>query len=201
MKRFAPPAMVITHIGAALTAVGVVAAIAATWIGVVLAGFYRPHDAIVIAERWGVAEHVRRSDSWSDWHARATAVFLLVSIVAVATVAWLTYRSGRPTPRRTIVVLGGSIGAMAAALVTSLTRGMVQWDMLALHAVTVGEDMSGYWTAGFHDNVRSVIVGTRDVPQTQYAVALLVHLGAPLIGATGLTLVAWHLRKAGSPPS
>jgi hypothetical protein len=192
VRRPAPSVVIITRLAVALAVAGVVAAIAATWAGVILADVYRPHAAELGESTHGGG----RSASWSDRHVRATAVLLATTIGTAAVVGWLRYQTERRLLGPGIVTLGCSIAAAAAALVPWLTRVLVQWDHLALRSVTIASDHSGYWPAAFGDDVRHVFVGASEVSQSRYAFTLLVHLGTPMIGAAALAVVAWHLLRA-----
>lgn len=61
------------------------------------------------------------------------------------------------------------------------TRSLVQWDQLALWAVTVGGDLDGYWPA-VGDGVRFVLVAGTEVDPGEYGVLLAVHLVAHVVG-------------------
>jgi hypothetical protein len=172
---------------------GGVAAVGVSLTGFVLADIYRPRSGGAVPGI--VSADVRRSNSWSDWHQRTSLVFLAATLVTSALDVGMLLRGERPVARRAVVA-GSLLAAVVSALVTSLTRGMVEWDQLGLRAVTVGTDMSGYRTAAFDDRVRFVLMGGSEVSQGQYAVALLVHLGAPVLGTLTLAIVAWTLRRA-----
>ena len=81
------------------------------------------------------------------------------------------------------------------AVLTLLTRPLVQWDQLALWAVTTGSGMSGYWYAGFDNGVRFVLVGNTEVTQGQYAPMLLMYLIAPMLGAVALIITTVQLAR------
>lgn len=181
------------RVAIALVVVGTVAAVGAAWAGVVLADIYRPHAPD--ADLADLPPNLRRSASWSDWHLRATVVFLATTIGASAVVVWLMYRAERLIVRRAVVLVC-SVAAVTAALVTLLTRGLVEWDQLALRRVIVGSNISGYWFAAFDDDIRYVLVGNSEVSQSQYVPALLAHLGAPMAGAAALMIVALTLLRS-----
>jgi hypothetical protein len=102
------------------------------------------------------------------------------------------FRAGRPVPRGAVVATS-FIVAVAAAIVTSLTRHLVEFDYVGLRSVTVGLDMSGYWFAAFDDNVRFIFVHNRRVSQGEYIPALIAHLAAPILGVAALAIIAWTL--------
>jgi hypothetical protein len=193
MDRTAIPA-VLPRLAAGLAVAAVVAACSVTWVGVVLADVYRPRAAE--AAFGDVIPGGRRSTTWSDWHGRATVALLVVTVGTAAAAAWLRDRTrGLPAARRRAVLVG-SVAAVAAALVTWATRAPVQWDQLALRSVTTGIDVTGYWPAAFDGDVRHVLVGSGEVSQGRYAATLLVHLGAPVVGAVASLLAVWGLLPA-----
>jgi hypothetical protein len=158
----------------------------AAWTGVVLADIYRPHapDAELALPPTGA----RRSDSWSDWHQRVTVIFLLTATGVFVLVEFFVLRSTRLVGRRAVVVVGSASSA-TAALVTLVTRRLVEWDQLALTQVAPGSHIYGYWVAAFGDDVRFVLIGNTEVSQAHYALAVLTHLSAPMIGAVALVAV------------
>lgn len=64
-----------------------------------------------------------------------------------------------------------------------------------MYSVTDGSDSDGYWTAAFGDHVRFVIADGTEISQGEYAASLLMHLGAPVLGAATLTFVAMGLLR------
>jgi hypothetical protein len=179
----------------ALALVGLVAAVGASSAGIVLALDYHPRSAG--AHLAVLPPAVQRSSSWGDWHRRSGVAFLASTTGASAVVAWLMFRAERPVPRRAAVATS-SIIAVAAAVVTSLTRHLVEFDYVGLQSVTVGSDMSGYWFAAFDENVRFIVVHNRRVSQGEYIPALIAHLAAPMLGVAALAIIAWTLLSSTS---
>jgi hypothetical protein len=103
----------------------------------------------------------------------------------------------RPVPRRSAVATS-LIVAVTAAIVTSLTRHLVEFDQVGLQSVTVGSDMSGYWFAAFDENVRFIVVHNRRVSQGEYITALIAHLAAPMLGVAALAIITWTLLSSTS---
>ena len=74
-----------------------------------------------------------------------------------------------------------------------MTRPLVEWDQLAIWAVTVGSDIDGYWTAAFGGDVRFVLMGNTEVSQGEYGAVLIIHLAAPAVTAIALLVVGTAL--------
>lgn len=180
-----PSESTLVRLGALTAAVGAVSAGITLVAGLVLADSYRPHAPG--AEVSLLPRQVRDSDRWSDWHLVASVVFVIAAI-ALLVVIWLLCR--RQTGTRALLAMC-AVGC-STAVVVLWTRPMVRWDQLALWAVTVGTNVSGYWYAAFDDGVRFVLIDGSEVSQGQYAPALIAHLVAPamglliLIGALGI---------------
>ncbi|HEY9558245.1 MAG TPA: hypothetical protein VIR58_16025 [Acidimicrobiales bacterium] len=170
------------------TALSAVAALVTGAVGFVLAGSYKPHATG--ADMASLADSVQRSAEWSDRHSVASIVLLAASIGSLLVVLWLGRTRALLHPVR---VTAACVVAVVAAAVTVLTRARVEWDQLALWAVTVGEGIDGYWVAGFDEGVRFVIADGHEVSQGEYATALLVHLGAPVLAAVALLVAVWTL--------
>lgn len=175
--------------------VGVVAAIATTLIGVVLADLYRPHAPFADLSQLNPA--TRRSAEWSDRHQWVGFGFVATTALGLALVAWLRVPTRALT--RPAMTLAASAVAAMAALVWVATLGPVQWDQLGLWSVTVGTDVDGYWTAAFGTDVRFVLVGGAEVSQGEYATALVAHLGAPVVGLVALLVVGFTVRSSPMP--
>ena len=94
------------------------------------------------------------------------------------------------TPWSTVAALV----ALAATFATGATRAAVQYDQVALWAVSVGTDLRGYWLAT-DDPARFVIVDGLEVPRSEYTATLLVHLVAPLVTLAALGVIGWDLRR------
>jgi hypothetical protein len=140
---------------------GTLAAATTAVLGFVLADVYRPDDP---------------DAAWRDWQLAAAVAFLVASAAAVL-LGML---------RHSLPVALCGLVATAGALVTLVTWPLVAWDLVGLRAVTVGTDVSGYWTAASDDQVVLVINGGTELSPGEYAVALLAHLAAPVLGAAAL---------------
>jgi quinol-cytochrome oxidoreductase complex cytochrome b subunit len=175
-RRFALVLLLVAEAAALATLVG----------AVVLASDYRPSGP---AEAWHRAEPIRSSDGWERMQQWAAAAAVLAGLAAVVLLLALVVRG---TIRRGWVPLSAAVIAAGAAVTALATRSLVQYDQLALWAVTVGDDIAGYWFAAFDDGVRFVIVDGTEVDQGSYARALVVHLAMPAVAAlvAGLGVVS-----------
>ncbi len=198
----------------ALVTLAAVGALAAAVAGLVLADIYRPVAAASWTDVAALDAEVRRSESVSSLHLGATVLYLGATVAATVLVARVVTQRDGPAVRRAVVFVALA-AATATAVLTLLSRALVEWDQLALWTVTVGTDISGYWSAAFDDIVRFVlffdnmepshspqpgqwVIGRpREVSPDQYRTALFVHLGAPVAGAVALAVVLWSLR---APP-
>jgi len=167
-----------------LLVAGVLMAVVTAVAGFVLADVYRP------GAPGGFVAHapgqVRRSVQWSDRHFWAGVAFLVLSAASAGVAAW----------RRSLLAMACAVVAGSMALVTLFTRELVAWEQLALRSVTVSSDVTGYWTAAFGDDVLFVLVGGSEVSTGAYGALLLLHLGAPLIGAASLLTAAVAVLRA-----
>jgi hypothetical protein len=174
-------APVLARTATLVAAAGSVFGAAATVAGAVLARSYRPHAPGVDTAL--LPADVRAVDRWSDVHLYMS-MLVLVAAVAALVLTWLVRRRGGST----IAVVVSGVGAAAAGLAI-WTRPLVRWDQLALEAVTVGTNVSGYWYAAFDHGVRFVLVGPNEVTQRDYAPVLIAHLAAPAVAAIALGVV------------
>lgn len=179
----------------AVTVAGIVAAVATALAGLVLADGYHPGSPGSPAHVLGTpAAH---SAEWVDRHQLASLALLALVVVVAALVVWVVVTgSGRPGAP----ILAAVLIAMAGALATMVTRGLVRFDQVALRQVTVGLDMAGYWSAAFDADVLFVLVDGVQVSPQAYAAAVLVHLVAPVVAAAALLVVAGELLRDGDLP-
>lgn len=183
----------------AVIAVGIVGAVSASVAGIVLADIFRPHAPGV--ERYLLPRMVQRSDRWSDWHRLGSGAFRAAAAFALPILLWLLHRAKQVVNHKAIVI-AASVTALVMAVLTLVTRPLVEWDQLALRSVTVGTNISGYWVAGFGHGVRFILINDTEMSQGEYVPALLAHLGAPIIGTVALVVVAVALiRRAQPDPS
>ena len=180
-----------------LSALGLLTAIGSAVVGFVLAEVYVPH---VAAGTYGGLPELRGSTGWTTAHVVLSVVLLAASVGLTVALAW-SARRGRLSARRAAVLLVASGVAVLAAVVTLVSRPLVEWDLLAMWAVTADVDGSGYWTAAFDDGVRFLFIDGREVSQGDYAPVLLVHLGAPVIGAVALLGTTLNLLQSSTAPS
>jgi quinol-cytochrome oxidoreductase complex cytochrome b subunit len=119
-------------------------------------------------------------------------VHLLASRLAVFTAVaagMLVVLAKPPVARRWTAVAHGT-GIAVTAVAASFTGFLLPWDQLALWAVTVGSNMSGYRPL-FGPTVRFVLLGGAEVSRGTILLWLLVHMLVlgPLLA--GLVLLAW----------
>jgi hypothetical protein len=127
---------------------------------------------------------------WVLAHAGVTWAWLLACVAAGVALAVLAARRGTARRAAGLAMVGVVVSGMGATVVLA-TRGMVQWDNIALRAVTVGGGMDGYWNAALDDGVAFVLVEGTEVARGDYAVSLAVHVLGHVIGvaAVGVALV------------
>ena len=171
-------------VGMAAAGAALLCAVGTASAGIVLAGSYRPHAPG--AEMALLPSGVRRSAAWVDWYVIGSSSMLVFAAVVVGVVVGL--RFSRPAVSSGRAAMVASAVTVIAAVVTVATRPLVQWDQLALWAVTTGSDVDGYWYAAFGDGVRFVLLGGRGLSQGRYAATLVVHLIAPVVAVVGAGL-------------
>ena len=92
----------------------------------------------------------------------------------------------------------GAVGGLALLLIlaTSFTGELLPWDQLALWAVTVGTDLDGIWTAAFDDDaIRFVLIDNAEIPQSDYARAVIAHtVVLPVLLVGVLVAIGWRRR-------
>jgi quinol-cytochrome oxidoreductase complex cytochrome b subunit len=170
-------------VGAIATSLSLLVA-AAT--GVVLLWRYRPDQLAGATE---VSDAERGPVRWHE----------LALVVAVSAAVWWTcmcaLRAVAWRSTRTLVSVVAALATLLLAVGASLTWYLVEWDQLALSAVTTRADHRGLWAAGFSDDVRSVLVGGAEVEPETYSRWLLVHVLTPL-AALGTAAVGWWSGRA-----
>lgn len=185
------PARSVDRLVLALLLLTAVASVTTVLCGVALLEIYRPS----FAEAWSQAPEIGSSGDWVRAHdaAARTAAVLAAATFAAGAVAAVRGSRRLGASSMAVAVLAG-LGAVVALA----TRSAVRYEQLGLWAVTVGTDISGYRIAAFDDGVRFVIVDGAEVSPSDYAVTLVVHLGAPVIGAisTGVALMVLARRRS-----
>ncbi|QYG95250.1 hypothetical protein HC251_24340 [Iamia sp. SCSIO 61187] len=163
--------MTLGLVGLALVA-GVVASVTAGW----LVRDYRP--SAPGADPDLIHRAARSSLAWSD--APGVALVLLLGLAVLVLIAALAAMvgEGRGWARRLAVGVPAVV-AVVGASVGVVTGPMVAWDQLGLRRVMVGDDVDGWWAAGFSDEVRFVLVDGVEVSPETYSVTLVAHVVAP----------------------
>lgn len=178
----------------------ILGAVGATWAGLVLNEIYQP--MVPGLESWELTSAQARVHTWSTWHDRSTFVFLVASVIAVRLAGrYLRRRSGISVVQCGLVLASPALAALAA-LATLATKDLVEFDQVALEIV--GRGRPGYSLPAFGDHIRFVLVDGTEMTQGHYRAALLVYLGAPVVGAALLTLglvllVRLHRAAPGRP--
>lgn len=90
------------------------------------------------------------------------------------------------------MVLGAAL--TVAVVAASFTGFLLPWDQLAIWAVTVGTNMSGYRPL-FGDQVRFVLVGGSEVSRGTVVAWLLVHMLVLAPAVAALVAIAWRRRR------
>jgi len=131
---------------------------------------------------------VRAAHRWASALALPTG---LAAGVLLVIQAWSTAR------RAGAIVLGA--GLTVAIVAASVTGFLLPWDQLALWAVTVGTNMSGYRPL-FDSQVRFVLIGGSEVSSGTVIKWLLVHMLVLGPAVVALVAVAWRRRRVAASP-
>ena len=150
------------RIALAVVVVGVVAAAGASVAGFVLADIFRPHAPW--ADLPSLPPAVQRSARWTNWHQLASGSLLASAAISVTLLLWWVYGAKLVLKRKAVAIAASTLALVMAGL-TIFTRALVEWDQLALWSVTVGQDRGGYWSAGFDEDVRFVLLGNQELSQ------------------------------------
>lgn len=165
--------------------------------GIGLFFLYRPS----VAQAWSDVSGV--SDSWDMRMAapirfvhRLASGLAVPTSVALGIVVALRWAGNR---RWTGPALGA--GLAVTALLASFTGYLLPWDQLALWAVRVGTDMSGYLPLFDSATVRFVLLGGTEVSRVTVVRWLTVH--AVVLGPTLIVLLtlAWRRHRLEPAPA
>jgi hypothetical protein len=114
------------------------------------------------------------------------SIYVAIFALLLCCVLALADRSRRS--RRTAVMVGLSLGAVALVVLTAVAWNRIQWVQLGLWAVTVGTNSRGLWYAAFSDEVRFVFVdGMSEMSPSDVAPWVVIHLVAPFIALVTFT--------------
>lgn len=166
--------------------------------GIALYFFYRPSDV----QAWNDMAAASRGVKASLWlrHVHRAAAAIVGPTVLAAALLVAADRSG-PRWRRQWLVTGGLAVTAVAAL---LSGPLLPWDQLALWAVKVGTNLTGYEPIR-GSQVRFVLIGGAEVAPSVVLRWLAFHAvtGGPVMAA--LAAAAWpatrRSRSAGGAPS
>lgn len=145
--------------------------------GVALYFVYRPTDTLAWDDIRASSGSVGTSHVVRLLHRLVGYAALLTALPAAVVVAVHSPRSGRETR---LLLGGGLLLTAAAALYTGF---LLPWDHLALWAVTVGTNLTGYQPI-LSSQVRFVIIANAEVSPAAILTVLIVHalLGGPAAG-------------------
>ncbi len=87
----------------------------------------------------------------------------------------------RQRAARLVAPIVGCLAVLAAAI----TGYLLPWDQLALAHVTVGSHVNGYRAILFHDDVKFVLIGNREIASSTLARWAWIHM----VGVTSLLVV------------
>jgi len=147
--------------------------------GIALTFRYRPTVTLPYANVTSLESH--SPISLRSVH-RLAAVLFVPAVGALATAS-----IGLFLERRTRGSIALSLIAGVATLAAGFTGYLLPWDQLALWAVTTGSDMRGYGPILRHDNVRYVILGSREIDVSTFSRWFWIHtLVVPLVIAAAL---------------
>jgi quinol-cytochrome oxidoreductase complex cytochrome b subunit len=150
--------------------------------GAYLARWYRPSAAQAWDDIYALQEQVTwgmRIRTLHRWTAPAATATTLAYAVVAAVEAWPRRRSRVPT----LVVGVAAVLALAGASITGL---VLPWDQLALRAVTVGSNVSGYGVL-FDDEVAFVLIGGAEVEVGTVRAWFLGHVGLGIVAVGALS--------------
>ena len=139
-------------------------------------------------------------DGRGAWYWMQLVHRLLTPVTLVAVAAWLSLgflarRPFRPAAAGRVGVAGSL--ALAGAITAGLTGLWLPWDQLALGAVTVGTDITGYTRILQADDVRFVLVDGRRISLSTMRRLLVLHVVAGAGSAVLLAAGTWFDRRTG----
>lgn len=168
--------------------VGVVAALGAALGSLFLAKLYVPSSDPILVD-------ARRSDALIAWNNLMALLFSMATVCALFAAAYVRHLGIRERRQRSALV-GGSVVAGIAMLVSIVTAELVPWTQVAFDAVETGTHVSGYWVAAFDPDVAFVLTRRGQASQLWYRSEVLLHLAAPFVVAIALWVVSVALRTA-----
>lgn len=140
--------------------------------GVWLFFFYRPSRPII-------GEQARSAQVLTIVH-RVVAVVSVPTVLTIVILVAVMAATDRARPVRAAEFVA-PIVAFVGALVALATGFLLPWDQLALQAVTVGTDLSGFRFLFGSPDVRFVLMDGREVDTATVARAFVIHVVAAIV--------------------
>ncbi len=172
-----------------LTAEVVVLAVSGLW----LIFFYRPSAA----QAWPGYPNLDTSAGGLGFvpplH-RVAAFIAVPSALVAGVLVVVDSRVRRGGWRQGRLALGAGPALVVATLAAWFTGYLLRWDQLALFAVTVGTNMSGYGFL-FGSSVKFALVGSTEVTTSTMLRWFLVHTVVLSVLLAGALFVAWRPRR------
>ncbi len=171
------------------TAEVVVLAVTGLW----LVFFYRPSPA----QAWpGFSNLDTSAGAFGFVRAlhRVAAFIAVPSALVAGVVVVVDSRVRRTGWRQGGLALGAGPALVVVTLAASFTGYLLPWDQLALFAVTVGTNMSGYGFL-FGSSVKFALVGGTEVTTSTLLRWFLVHTVVLSVLLAGALFVAWRPRR------
>lgn len=140
---------------------------------------YRPTPARIYSfgDNAGLQHSIRLVAWVRSVHAITSGLFLLAAILLAGLCVTEIVQRDRRSVRRFVA----PAAFVVLAFVASFTGFLLPWDQLALKAVTVNGNFRGLWDAAFGDNVRFVLINSREITQATLRNWLVVHCVLPVL--------------------
>ena len=135
-----------------------------------------------------LAPDVREARRMQDLHALDSRL-LVLSALAFGIVVIAGYR-------RAILEVAAGGWELIAVLAASFTGLLLPWDQLALRAVTVGTNLSGFQPIVRGADVRYVLIGDAHVASKTMTIRLVVHIVLGVLATVGPVVVLLRHRRS-----
>jgi quinol-cytochrome oxidoreductase complex cytochrome b subunit len=131
-------------------------------------------------------------------HTHGAAAYLFLMAIAALTFASIGYFVVRHQAARIVLPTAAGFIALAA----SFSGYVLPWDQLSVHAVTVGTRISGYGPIVRGDDVKYVLLGSKEIAPSTLAQWFWIHTvvlsGALLLALIAIAFLARRTRPAES---